>query len=241
MFKIQVSFVFLILIFNSCIQSEIKETFQTALKNPYGGNGSTVRVYTCGYPLGSEFKTKTLNIDLTPMSDLSHGSGYADIELLPEKYLCNGKLFFTYSKGYGGGHGTGDSFVRFGSFERENNVDPKISQNPLSIELKFEEEISKEISEVDPKLPDDSFSHFYWIDLKDADNGIIFDLTSDKMLEGALYKDGKFIEFSSMVGYRFKKGKLYLLLTNGRDRVKYKLKLRKLDEKEKLKMFEPKI
>ena len=44
-----------------------------------------------------------------------------------------------------------------------------------------------------------------------------------------------------MVGYRFKKGKLYLLLTNGRDRVKYKLKLRKLDEKEKLKMFEPKI
>ena len=235
------SLVFSILILNNCIQSEIKETFQTALKNPYGGNGSTVRVYTCGYPLNSEFKTKTLNIDLTPMSDLSHGSGYADIELIPEKYLCNGKLFFTYSKGYGGGHGAGDSFIRFGSFERENKVDPKISQNPLSVELKFDEEVKKELSEIDPKLPDGSFSHFYWIDLKDADNGIIFDLTSDQMLEGAMYKDGKFIEFSSMVGYRFKKGKLYLLLTNGRDRAKYNLKLRKLDEKERLNRLEPKI
>ncbi len=107
-------------------------------------------MYTCGYPLNSEFKTKTLNIDLTPMSDLSHGSGYAD-------------------------------------------------------------------------------------------NGIIFDLTSDQMLEGAMYKDGKFIEFSSMVGYRFKKGKLFLLLTNGRDRAKYNLKLRKLDEKERLNLLEPKI
>jgi|JI8StandDraft_1071087.scaffolds.fasta_scaffold135413_3 hypothetical protein len=56
-----------------------------------------------------------------------------------------------------------------------------------------------------------------------------------------MYKDGKFIEFSSMVGYRFKKGKLYLLLTNGRDRAKYNLKLRKLDEKERLNLLEPKI
>jgi len=149
--------------FSACIMTsgEIKGTIKNLEKSQFSAKGSDLTLAICGWQPIAEMQFTKIDVDLFPDSSRSRGRGYLFIDGKGKGFLCSSKIFFTYTEGYTGGHGTYESFLNFGVFERENPVISEVSQSEHSKKVQIGEEILGNINKSNTQIPDGSYADFY--------------------------------------------------------------------------------
>lgn len=230
---------FIISFLSSCMHSEIKSEMKESLRHPFSARGSSIKDYTCGFPVMNEFEVESIDISLDSEGYTS-GSGSAKIHLKGKSFECRGEFSFTYFRGSGGGHSSMGSFLTFGSFERISKAGEEIFQPYNAKQVKFNEVIEGELSEKSPRLPDGSSAHFFYFDNDSSEEAVEIDLRSfSGSMNGACYKNGIYQTRPFFTKSRYKTGRMYLVLNSGDDKGKYRFTVRKHSKKESSVLMEP--
>jgi hypothetical protein len=230
----------LILMFGFFGCSNVEKEIRMALSENGTAIGSEFVTQLCGWPSTAKLDITKFDMKLTPDSTQNDGSGFVDITAKGEGYICDGKIFFTYSSAYAGGHGfSGSNDLHFGIIQRETDVAKEISSHEKAIELKLGEKKTGSVSEQSYRLPDGSYAEYYYVDLK-GDNPAIkvvtTTLTKDFIVRGSMYQNNKLISGLSIFGTKFMSGRVYILITGGKHTGNFSITINELSEDEKSKL-----
>lgn len=235
-----ISAILSILIFTSCdIKSSIeKEIVSIFERDQFSARGSDLTLAVCGWAVQENLKLESVNVKIDYGSGRKSGSGIADISASGKAFRCSGKIFFSYGRYYSGGHGYGSGYEDLNvNFRRESEVADVISEHAAAKQLKPGMKIRAEISVHSEKLPDGSLADFYFIDADDASPVFKITLSGNKKFspKDFWYQEKKLSSVSNWSGTRFKKGKIYLMVSGGKSGGNYTMVVEEITGSEKLK------
>jgi hypothetical protein len=217
--------------------SNVEKEIRMAIKESGTATGSEFVTQLCGWPSTAKLDITKFDMKLTPDSTQNEGSGSVDITANGDGYICDGKIFFTYSSAYTGGHGlSGSNDLHFGIIQRESDVAKEISSPEKAVELKPGVKKTGSVTEQSYRLPDGSYAEFYFVDVqgdKPAITVAAASLTKDFSITGSMYQNNKLVSGLSAFGTRFKPGRVYLLLTGGKHTGQFTITVNELSEAEK--------
>ncbi len=230
------------ILFSGCAQNAVKREFLSLLENPGTARGSDLMLVLCGWPAQEMLRPVTVEVDLSPGSGLHDDSGTAGISARNDRFTCGGKIEFTYSAVYMGGHGSGGTDIALGPFEREDSLPPEISDPLQSCVISIGTRIAGHLSEKSVRLPDGSYGDYYALKIVKPDSMIRIRLEGEKGLnpKGCLYQDNKLV--STFISFLFgetpstfniisvNKGKVILLVTAIRKTGRYTILIEEPDE-----------
>lgn len=225
----------------ACIvtSGDIKENIQSLERSQFSAKGSDLTLAICGWQPIAKMEFTKIDVDLFPDSSKSHGRGYLFIDGKGKSFLCKSKIFFTYTEGYTGGHGTYESFLNFGIFRRENSVIPEVSKPQNSKPIQLREEIISSINKSSNQIPDGSYAEFYKLEIP-LKTGIRIEIKKNSTEKNnsfypraSIYQNEQFLSKDDDTGTIVQKGIIFILITSGDEVGSYKLKVSELTEKEK--------
>jgi hypothetical protein len=219
--------------------SDIKEELTSLMKDQYSATGSDLTFVMCGWPVHGIMKLKSVEVKMNPGSDSSGGSGTADMQAEGEGFSCGGRVFFTYTYGYTGGHGySGGTDIKPGILNRESDVEHSISNPSAVLLIKTGANISGTFSEGGARLPDGLLCDYYCIELNDK-NPAIRIITGNKTnltIRGCIYQNSRLVSSLPYSGVKLKQGRAIILITAGNKTGNYSFTVEELDEAEKSKL-----
>ncbi len=225
-----------------CAQNAVKKELLSLLENPGTARGSDLMVVLCGWPTYEKLHPDTIDVEITPGSGLRSGSGTAAIRARNTGITCSGKIDFTYSPVYMGGHGSGGTELSFGAFEREDTLPAGISDPRQSRPIAIGSKTGGRLSEKSLRLPDGSFGDYYALEIVKPGSMIRIRLEGEKGLnpKGCLYQDNKLM--STFISSQFSetlsstsnvicvdRGTVVLLVTAGKQTGRFSLMAEEVD------------
>lgn len=218
--------------------SEIRNSVRTLERSQFSAKGSDLTLAVCGWQPVESMEFTSVSSDLFPDSSRSRGRGYLQIEARGKGFTCNSKIFFTYTEGYTGGHGSYENYTNFAAFDRETPVPSDVSKSPASVPIGMGEERSSSITRSSRELPDGSLADFYSIEIRNK-TGLRVRVQRDDAPgnqsfypRAYLYQNQKYLckDDSNQI---VKPGTLHIVVTSGLASGRYRIKVIELTDEEK--------
>lgn len=216
--------------------SEVKDSIRSLEQSQFSAKGADLTLAVCGWQPASKLEFTRIVSDLFADSTKSRGRGYLYIDARGRGFACTGKIFFTYTAGYSGGHGSYEGYTNFALFQRENPVPLEVSEPGQSAPLALHEERNGILHTASRTLPDGSLADFYSIVITQKTALRIQVHTVDT---GQSFRPRAFAYQNQR--FRFKDdeneivqpGGLHVFVTSGLETGRYRIKIVELTEAEK--------
>ena len=147
------------------MEGAVEEEIRSLMRSPWSATGSDFQLALCGWPAARRLELKSLSLNISPMSDRKFGSGTAEAAAEGEGVTCRGKVFFTYSRVYMGGHGAGGSELRLGTLKRESPVEAFLANPPAARPLKVGQLFKGALTPSSFRLPDGCRAEYFRLSL----------------------------------------------------------------------------
>ncbi len=227
-----------LLVYSGCFvtSGDLEDEIISILNSQFSATGSELTLAVCGWQPSETIKVKVLKAKTDPRSSGGYGLGSAYIKTNGRNFSCDGDITFHYSEAYMGGHGSGYNSLKIELITRESEVPANISNNKDSQKIDIGENVNGTLSDTSRTLPDGSPADWYYIDMTGSEPAIKVLVKSDNRKINPrcyIYQGNRFLSKDYDSGIRVKEGRVVIMVSAGKDRCSYSLKVLNLSDSEK--------